>query len=64
LAVPSPGSVVIINANSRVPDGAFDQDNAMEVPAPSQVCSAGSVPPSEAAGLVSVKVPPAWDGGV
>ena len=44
--VPSPGSVVIISANSLVPSGAFDQDNAGEDPVPSQVYSAGSVPPT------------------
>ena len=37
LVVLSPGSVVIIIANSLVPEGAFDQDSAVEDPAPSQV---------------------------
>jgi len=37
------------------PAGAFDQNSAMVAPTPSQVYSAGSVPPSTATGLVSVK---------
>ena len=40
------------------------QDNSIVEPAPSQVYSAGSAPPSALAGLVSVKGPPDWDGAV
>jgi len=37
LVDPSPGSVDISNANSRVPVGAFDHDSAIVEPVPSQV---------------------------
>lgn len=55
LVVPSPGNVVIIRANSSVPEGAPDQDSAGEDPVPSQVYSAGNLPPSTTASLVIEK---------
>lgn len=51
--VPSPGSVVIISANSFVPTGGFDQDSAGLIPTPSHVYSTGSVPASMPASLES-----------
>ena len=60
--VPSPGSVVISTANSRVPVGALDHCSASVEAAPSQVYAAGNAPPFGTVALAtvnSVLVPPA-----
>lgn len=56
LIVPSLGSVVIISANSLVPDGPFDQDSEGDDPLPSHVYSFESVPLSTTPGLLSTNV--------
>ena len=56
LVTPSTGIVVIIRANSFVPVGVPDQDNAGLHPVLSHVYSGGIVPPSGPASLESEKV--------
>ena len=55
--VPSPGSVVIKTANSRVPAGVPVQASGTVEPCPSHVYATGKVPPLTPAALVSVKFP-------
>ena len=55
--MPSPGKVVINTAYSVVPVGAPDQAKGTVAPLPSQVYSAGKLPPFDPAELVTEKLP-------